>query len=133
MIASTEGASVSLKGCYEKKVRTGESGPYKYSYIPKEKLLDVSTQIDSKSRASISNAIEAFSEVAQDLKSNLPFFCKVNTVMAVEMEVEIEASKRIARVVLSINKKKDQLFVSGLWGDISINDPITVYEAHNLK
>lgn len=128
VFAFTEGASLSIKGCYAKKINTHEPGPYKYKYIAKEKSLAVATVITTTSSLNLENALGAFSEVEKALKNDLPFFCQTGTAMSVEMEVEIETTKRIVRVVVVITKNKNDLVVSTPMGEVSLKKAITVFE-----
>lgn len=126
--AFTDGASMAVKGCYAEKINTHEPGPFKYKYIAKEKALPVATVIVTTASLDLGNALESLSAVEQKLKNDMPFFCKTHTSIAVEMEVEIETTKRIARVVVAIEKTKNGLVVSTPMGYTSLKNAITVFE-----
>ncbi len=129
VLASSDGPSLSIKGCYEKKIKTDERGPYKYDYIAKEKTLLVPYTIFSPNSLDINNALDSFYEVEKDLRRDLPFFCKTTTVMVIEMNIEIESTKRNARVLITITKNKNDLFMMTPWGPMTLDQAISVYES----
>lgn len=127
--ASTSGASLAIKGCNAGKISTGETGPYGTSYksINVDQVLQ--SQIITETRLDIKQAQDSLRLLKASLKKKIPFYCSIDSVIAVELKVRVLNTNRLAKAILTLRSTSEGLVVDTVNGTQSINADITIVEA----
>ena len=101
--ARTEGLSLSMKGCYEKKEETGDSFPFHVSYIAHGTKDRVATSYNDNKILVLESIKDVEKRVRKRLRKKVPFYC--NTGVETIITITIKFADELWRTHTLVERK----------------------------
>lgn len=118
--AVTEGISLSMDGCYSKKLDNQSYYPYKYSYVPLEFSEDFLVETKGQKLLVTENILNLEKSVNKQFKKELPFYCKIKSKSVIIVTIEYDGIYWDTYIFIEV--KGDKYFTKNLIGETIVLD-----------